>query len=409
MDRPRALAVITDLPFPPRSGNHLRDLQTLTVLDELGFDVSVVAGDHRPGAGRGVGPRARLVGQTKIEPEATTSAARARRLLRLTWAALRSGCPGPWALPYVDAGLPALVAGAIDEVHPDVLVLRSTLAHLASRFRPSVETLVLDVHDAESFLARSLLSLSGFFPSLAGRVRLAAARRSEALIPIADEIWAPSPREAAHLRRLADGRPVLVVPNGVAVPDDPPAGAPRRPELLFVGGFGYPPNEAAATRLVEEILPLVLRTHPSVTVHLIGRDLRAELRDRWQGLPVLWHGVVDDLTTFYEQSTALVLAYDPSTDAGTPLKVAEALARGLPVVATQNATQDLGLEHGVHVLNADDANSLASSIRRLLDDPESAFALALRGQAWARATLDPEAIAQTLRASSCLAATARAR
>lgn len=404
----RALAVIADLPSPPRSGNHLRDLQTLTILEELGFDVSVVAGDHSPGAGRGVGTRARLVGRVEIAPEATTPAARVRRLVRLVSASLRKDRPGPWALPYVDAGLPAVVASAIDEVRPDVLVLRSTLAHLAVRFRPLVNTLVLDVHDAESFLARSLLSLSDPLHSLVGRVRLAAAARSETLTAIADEIWAPSAREATHLRRLAQGTPVLVVPNGVAVSDDPPARAPRRPELLLVGSFGYPPNEAAAIRLVEEILPLVRRTHPTVRVSLVGRDLRAELRNRWQGQPVVWHGVVDDLGAFYEESTALVLAYDPSTNAGTPLKVAEALARGLPVIATPNATQPLGLVPDVHVVNAEDTGGLAESVRRLLDDPEAAHAMALRGHAWARETLDTRAIAASLRTTSCLAGTAHA-
>lgn len=399
---PRALAVIADLPSPPRSGNHLRDLQNLTLLDLLGYDVSVVAGDHSPGGGREVGDRARLVGSVPIAPESTDLAARGRRLLRLASGALRSSRPGPWALPYVDAGLPAVVASAIDELSPDVLVLRSTLADLAACFRPLVRTVVLDVHDAETFLARSLLSLSDPLHSAVGVVRLAAAARAERLSAIADEVWAPSAREAAHLRRVAQGTPVLVVPNGVPVPGDPPARRRRRRDLLLVAGFGYPPNEAAAIRLVEEILPQVERSFPETRVCLVGRDLRSELSRRWSGRPVVWHGVVDDLEPFYANSAALVLAYDPSTDAGTPLKVAEALACGLPVVATRNATQPLGLVHDVHVLNADHSEAIAESVCRILDDPESAHQMALRGYARAREALDPTAIAASLRTASLL-------
>lgn len=404
----RALVVITDLPAPPRSGNHLRDLQTLRVLNELGFDVGVVAADHAPTAARELGTEARLLARVSVAREQATPRARLRRMLRLARAASRSSEPGPWSFPYVDAGIDKAVAHALDEHAPDVVILRSTLAHLAREIRPRVETLVLDAHDAESFLARTLLRLSPWTHRPVALLRLKAAVKAEALSAIADEVWVPTEREAAHMRPRAGNAAVLVVPNGVEVRPTLPA---RSPEdvLLFVAGFGYPPNVAAATRLVEEILPRVRRTHPNVQVELVGRDLPGDAASRWARNGVTWHGVVDDLAPLYRRAAAFVLAYDASTEAGTPLKVAEAVANGVPVVATPNATEPIGLEHETHVLTAVDSAELAAHVVHILDGADDAAARASRAHAWAAENLAPAAIARRLRERSRLCATPSAR
>jgi glycosyltransferase involved in cell wall biosynthesis len=172
--------------------------------------------------------------------------------------------------------------------------------------------------------------------------------------------------------------------------------------LLLVGGFGYPPNRTAAVRLVEEVLPLVRSRVPEASVTLVGRDLDPELVTAWRGKPVRWLGVVDDLTPVYARAGAVVLPYDPSTMTGTPLKIAEALANGVPVAATTNATRELGLEHGRHVLNGETSEEMAAAVVELLQNREKAHALAAAAHRWARETLSPEAIARRLATESIL-------
>jgi glycosyltransferase involved in cell wall biosynthesis len=401
--RPLALAVTADLPFPPRSGPHLRDLQNLELLDLLGYEVHVVAGARTAWPGpRGVGPVGTLHAHVPVPDEATTVSARTRRLWRLARGGGHPNRPGPWALAAADAGLPRLVDAAVTELRPQALLLRSTLAHLTPALRPRVERLVLDVHDCEIHLARSLYSLSGPLTRIGGAARIAAARRVDRMTALADESWVPSTREVQYLATEVPGARTVLVPNGVPVPEQPLARTDVRPELLLVGGFGYPPNEAAAIRLVDGILPLVRRRHPDAVATLVGRDLRPRLQRRWRDEPVTWLGVVDDLEPLYRRAAALVLAYDPSTDAGTPVKVAEALAQGVPVVATPNATRPLGLVPGEHVVGGGSDAELADGVCRLLDDPASAVALARRGHAWAREHLAPDRIAARLRHESCL-------
>jgi glycosyltransferase involved in cell wall biosynthesis len=396
-----ALAVFSDLPDPPRSGNHLRDLQTLVILEELGLDVSVVAGDHAPGSKRTIGSRGQLIQTVPIAPASTSTRARIRRLAQLGAAAALPSRPGPWALDYEDAGLSEAVVGAVETLRPDVVLLRSTLGHLAPRLRRHVDVLVFDVHDAETFQAMSVLRLTTGRRRPVGLLRLAAARRTERLIRLADEAWVPSQPEIAHLTAIAPGPRILLVPNGVEIDEEFPIRRPGR-ELLLVGGFGYPPNQAAAIRLVEEVLPLVLKSHPDVSVTLVGRDLSPALGKRWAAEPVRWHGVVDDLQPFYDRAAALVLAYDASTSTGTPLKIAEAIAKGVPVVATPNATEPLGLSDELHVLTGSTGAELAAAVARVLANPRRSEERARRAHDWGRRTLDPRALAQRLRRDSIL-------
>ncbi len=369
----------------------------------LGYDVHVVAGAWHAD-GRELGSVGRLAASVPVEDLATSMSERSSRLAALLWSGgAGPGRPGPWAIAYEAAGVHGAIDAALEEVDPEVLVLRSTLGHLVPDLRHRVRLLVLDVHDADWFQARSLLSLT-HPTSLVGMLpRLVAGRRVDRQARSVDEVWAPSQREVAYFSHLAPDVRVLLVPSGVRVPQILPERHGVAPELLLVGGFGYPPNERAAQRLVEEVLPYVTRRHPDAVVTLVGRDLRSSLIRRWTGRPVRWLGVVDDLRPLYRRAAALVLPYNRSTQTGTPLKVAEAVANGVPVVATPNAVEPLGLIDGEQVLVGETGKELAEAVVRLLDDGDAARALAVRAHIWARDHLAPESIGRRLAQESRLA------
>ena len=75
--------VLADLPYPPRSGNHLRDIQSLSVLDQLGYEVHVIAGVRGWPGKRGLGPNGHLFAQFPVADETTTPRARVKRVWRL--------------------------------------------------------------------------------------------------------------------------------------------------------------------------------------------------------------------------------------------------------------------------------------------------------------------------------------
>jgi glycosyltransferase involved in cell wall biosynthesis len=158
-----------------------------------------------------------------------------------------------------------------------------------------------------------------------------------------------------------------VVPTGVELPavavgrDDP--GAP--PVLCLHGTLGYGPNADAATVLVRDVAPRVRAAFPDVEVRLVGRvDDRTARLGVVPGVVVT--GYVADITT--ELARADVVAVPLREGAGTRIKVLEALAHRVPVVATSIAVEGLDVTPGVHLLVADEPDAFAAACVSLLRD-----------------------------------------
>jgi glycosyltransferase involved in cell wall biosynthesis len=91
------------------------------------------------------------------------------------------------------------------------------------------------------------------------------------------------------------------------------------------------------------------------------------------------------------------------------MKVLEAWARGVPVVATPVAAAGLEAEDGRELLLADDAEGFARAIARLSEEPALRQALRENGRAALAARHDPPAIARELAAAYRRAMATRSR
>ena len=136
--------------------------------------------------------------------------------------------------------------------------------------------------------------------------------------------------------------------------------------LVFVGGFGHPPNVDAVNWLVEDIFPRIHRAQPDITLHLIG-DMPPAARESLARPGITIHGRVDDLAPWMDGCRIALapLRYG----AGVKGKVNMAMSHGLPVVATPIAAEGMHLVDGENVLLADDAQAFADAVLRLHGDP----------------------------------------
>jgi glycosyltransferase involved in cell wall biosynthesis len=168
-----------------------------------------------------------------------------------------------------------------------------------------------------------------------------------------------------------------------------------RAGLLFVGGFRHTPNLDAVRWLVTEILPRVRARRPDAELHVVGSDLPAELR-ALGGAGVHWHGFVADLGPLLQ---ACRLSVAPLRfGAGVKGKVNQALAAGLPVVATTCAVEGMGLVDGVDALVADSAEAFADAIVRGYTDDALWVRLAAGGLENTRRHFSPEVARATVAA-----------
>lgn len=402
--RPRALAVISDLPWPPRSGNHWRYLQNLRLLDALGFDLGVIAGRvRRDVADASLGGHGRLLDVVEVEQPTLEIGARLSRLAGLSSGLVARQARAPWAQQHRHAGYDDAVLRVAAEFRPDVLFVRSTFAHLVAEIRSSVDCVVIDAHDSDAIYAGMLERAAPPWQRPGLRLRRLNAVRAERTFRDADELWVPARRELEYFRRRQPDVPCVLVPNGVPVPAVPPVRDPDGRTLLLFGAFGLPMNLAAADALVERVLPAVLRACPACRVAFVGTGLPENRLQRWRDLPVEWLGRLDDLGPQLARAQAFVFVPPSIFGSGTPLKVSEALAAGTPVVTTPVIADELGLVSGRNAIVDSEPDRLAAGIVRLLSEREFARAIGTAGHSWARDLLSFESVLARARAGSVLA------
>ncbi len=184
------------------------------------------------------------------------------------------------------------------------------------------------------------------------------------LIHAADVTLVVSPVEQVLLNELVPGADIRVVSNIHQV-HGCKRGWEDRQHMMFVGGFQHVPNVDAAKWLIESIFPLVRAEIPDIKLHLIGSRMPRELLAVNQA-GVRIEGFVHDLGPYLEGCRVSVapLRYG----AGVKGKVNQAMSHGLPVVATTCAAEGMFLEHDQDVLVADTAEDFARQIVRLYQD-----------------------------------------
>ncbi|MEV0277868.1 glycosyltransferase [Streptomyces sp. NPDC050610] len=189
----------------------------------------------------------------------------------------------------------------------------------------------------------------------------------------------------------------VVVPNTYTAADDcaeREADAERPPTILFQGVLAYAPNADAATRLVEDIAPVVREKFPDLRVLLAGQSSpRIDALGRHPGVEVT--GTVPSMTPYLKDADVLVAPLRVA--GGTRIKILEAFAHRLPVVATPVGAEGLDAAAGVHLELGDTTEEIAEKCVRLLADRGAAEAMADRAHALYRSRHLPEHAAQRVR------------
>ena len=163
---------------------------------------------------------------------------------------------------------------------------------------------------------------------------------------------------------------VFLVPHGVDyryfAPDD---GVEKLPQSIVVtGNMSYAPNIDAVRYLCAEILPLVRREIPEVTLSVVGADPPPALRALADDGAIEVTGRVPDLRVFMNRAEVAVAPI--RIGAGLQNKVLEGMSMALPMVITSVANEGIGAVDGENILVADSPEELASNIVELLRSAE---------------------------------------
>jgi glycosyltransferase involved in cell wall biosynthesis len=210
------------------------------------------------------------------------------------------------------------------------------------------------------------------------------------LLERAVESWMVSEADIAAARELAPGASLRYVPNVVDVaaiePVHPDVTGER---ILFVANYAYAPNRDAVEFMLTDVMPRVWRELPEARLVLVGAGLD---RPPSEDPRVESVGFVADLRDAYAHATCAVTPL--RVGGGTPLKLIEALAYGLPVIATPRAVAGLSVQDGVHCLVAEGPDAFAAALVRVLR--HGGGELGARGRALAAERYSIEALTGVL-------------
>jgi glycosyltransferase involved in cell wall biosynthesis len=202
-------------------------------------------------------------------------------------------------------------------------------------------------------------------------------------------LHATSDAEARAVRAWVPGAPVVTLPNGVeALPVPSTAGAEIRrrlgvpdgaPIVTFLGRI----HPIKRLDLLAQAFDRVLAFRPDTRLVIAGPDERGHrllLEPRFAARRVHWAGQLGeaDKWALLSASSLLVLCSDSESFG---LSAAEAMAAGVPVVATRTCPWEEIESVGAGFWVAQEPEAIAAGIRTLLDDPARARAMGERGRA----------------------------
>ena len=389
----RILWVGTKPPWPATDGGRLLAAVTLEALAQAGHELSLVA-PFDPGGDDGL--RAAHALRRLCDPHLVS--ARPGRRLRAGLGSIARREPLSVAR-HRHGAVAAKVAALLAERPFDVVHVEQpqALAQCGAAFERGL-SVVLRVQNVESDLwtaaARSILGLPARLEARRmARFEAEAVRRTAATIAL-------TRGDAARLGALSG------VPNKVhrippPFPSELPAaveGLSGAPAVVLIGSGGWLPNERGRTWFLRHVWPEVRAALPGALLHLFGHSGGGH-----DGAGVVFQGPLEDSRQAFAPNAVLVVPLHFGS--GVRMKILEAWARGVPVVATPEAAEGLDADDGRELLLARTPADFVAALRLLTLEPRLAPSLVAGGRKRLASHHHPSEVAARLSAvyADCVA------
>jgi sugar transferase (PEP-CTERM/EpsH1 system associated) len=281
---------------------------------------------------------------------------------------------------FAEARLHSAIRRKFDELRPDLIMVYScNVAQYAEHFAdvPRIMQFAeLDSSRWGQYAERSRIPLKWIY-AIEHRRFFAYERhigRSFSHALVCAEI------EKREFEQLLPGVAVSLVGNGVDLEYFRPAGRAKQPgSIVFTGVMDYLPNVDAVVWFCDQIFPIVLSKIPTANFVICGRRPSPPVRRLAERRGVSVTGRVPDTRPFLDAAQVFVAPLRMAR--GVQNKVLEALAMGLPCVASTAAWGGTVLAKGEGILAADDPQDFADQVVRLLREDDFRAEMARKARA----------------------------
>ncbi len=141
---------------------------------------------------------------------------------------------------------------------------------------------------------------------------------------------------------------------------------PQKNLIVFCAKLDYFPNQDAALYFSRSVWPILRARRPELELEIVGSRPPRSVRqlDGKDNIRVI--GSVPDVRPFLGRAWAALCPI--RARAGIQFKVLEAMALGVPMIATRICCPGLAVEAGKHLLVADTPEEFVSAVELLLDN-----------------------------------------
>ncbi|MFH1202026.1 MAG: glycosyltransferase [Candidatus Omnitrophota bacterium] len=177
-------------------------------------------------------------------------------------------------------------------------------------------------------------------------------------------------------RRAVSPDKISVIPIGIDLASyQLPKDINKSIDILFVGHMLHYPNVDGLLYFCDKIFPLIKSKMPGVNFHIIGSNMGSiDLEKIKDDKNIRIVGEVDDVRPYLARSKLLVSPIRKG--AGLKVKILEALAMGIPVVATSQSVKGLKIEPEDPVYIGDTPGKFSDTVIGILNNGLSQNGLA---------------------------------
>ena len=236
--------------------------------------------------------------------------------------------------------------------------------------------IVLDLHNAEYLIYERWLPYASDEDASMVRARFETMHKWEMKVwKWFDSAFTVSPIEQKMFQDVTGIKDTYLVPTGGGI--DPGKYAPkeniqRNIDLLYIGTANWFPNAHGLLWFLDNVFDIILEKRPETRLYIAGYgDPDNEICRRAQQHPnIEFLGQIEDDVYYFQRSKVFIVPL--WIGAGARVKIPTAWAAKLPVVSTTLGAEGAEAIHGENIMLADEPESFADCVLKLLDD--SSFA-----------------------------------
>ncbi len=211
--------------------------------------------------------------------------------------------------------------------------------------------------------------------------------QADLLIPVSQTDLDIFKQKGCHL-------PSIAIPTGYVYDALPAIDSDMEENAVaFIGGMDWMPNREGVEWFLDKVWVKVLTQLPHAKFYLAGRNFPDEIRTL-QVKELVIVGEVEDAKAFISSKAISIVPLFAGS--GMRVKIVEAMALGRAVISTSIGAESLAYTHGKDILIADDAQTFADEVVRVLSNKTLRLSLGNFAQQLVEEVYDNRKISQRI-------------